>query len=92
MSYGNAGLTAPGAAPSRPIGEASALARTNLARIDNAHVRLQDILDRLHGPEPRAVAETATRASDVPLLGTLQRTDGALSALFELIERIDAAI
>ena len=91
MSYAQANAQAAIGAE-RPIGEATGLARNNLARLDSAYTRLEGLLARIVGPEPRAVSENATRSNDAVLLATLQRTDGVLDALFQLIDRIESAV
>ena len=88
MSYAQAAIGA-----ERPTGEATGLARNNLARLDSAYTRLEGLLARIVGPEPRAVPDgNVTRPNDTALLATLQRTDGVLDALFQLIDRIESAV
>jgi hypothetical protein len=88
MAYENA-IAARG---ERPSGEATSIARNNLSRLDNATTRLDALLEAARGPEPRPATIGGERSNDAALVPTLQRTDNALDRLFEIIDRLEAAV
>ena len=89
MSYATAaaGSNRP---PEEVAGEATHLSRNNLSRIDKLSGRLQRLIERVRGAEPRGIE--GIRENGGPLVRTLQQTDGALDGMSALLDILEGAI